>query len=464
MSGASAGSRCVPVVLSAEDLEGGFLGEPPDGPANGVVIETVLAVGGSGPMLTGRKIAFAYALPGGRGITTSEGGLVVVEAVMAQEPGSAACAGSVRVALPAAGTFKGRAWFEADLGPLRIREAGIECTAIVGAAVGGAAGVECPLVGIRDGESATSGTLWLRITGVGHPEVVDRLPAWLAAVAGGVPGESQPRPPGVSGSVTLGEQEPWSIVDGGSVALRTALGRVGYVASLPFDAAGGRLEIGIPDYDKPGRWAGFARLELEQQYQDGPHIAWHNGPCEVDVAAGGRTGRATCELTHLYDEPLETALALEADWTADEIEDQVGERIVVAWKLGGGIVSEGRAVVARSLEPGADPGIFLLPDVPLEARSPSAVLRLRILGHTGDGSYSGTSVDPAIDILTDSPLLAIAVSDLPEAQPWTPVLGSCTATVSDDGARGTMSCPGNPGFPPDQLGGSVTLTASWAPG
>jgi hypothetical protein len=51
-----------------------------------------------------------------------------------------------------------------------------------------------------------------------------------------------------------------------------------------------------------------------------------------------------------------------------------------------------------------------------------------------------------------------------ERQPWTPVLGPCTANVADGGASGSIRCPGVPGFEDTPYGGSTTLVVSWRPG
>lgn len=451
---------CDPVELSAEELNGGFLAEP-GAPADAAVrIEAVLAIGGNGPQLTGRDIAYAYVLRGSEAIVATELGLTAVRAAVADSATTATCQGSTQVVLtPGA---KGGASVVAELGGMAVTESGSACTSIRGSS---SVAVECPLVSVRRDDQATSGTLWLRIALAGAPEPMETLPGWALEVPGVLPTDPPVDAKQVaSGTVSVDGGEPVVALEGASVALRTDLGRQGYYVTLPFDEQGSVLRVVVPGIDPDGEVAGHVSLDLAKQYPDAWHTTTYQAPCDVSLTAGGLTGTVSCVLSFdIYGDPAVEPVTVDATWQADRIIDLIGDGLRVTWRLEGGIVSEGSATVQRSLEPGPDPGLLILPEVPIDRGSSPAVLRLRVLGFSGDGDYSGSSVDPAIDILTDSQLLATPAVD-PEPQPWTPIFGLCTATVREDGARGTMTCPGDPAFPTnDPTAGSVTMHAAWEP-
>jgi hypothetical protein len=185
--------------------------------------------------------------------------------------------------------------------------------------------------------------------------------------------------------------------------------------------------------------------------------------CQIEIGEGGLTGSTTCVLDREVDgSVLPDSRTVRVAWATESVQDLIGESLLVTWRLGGGLRSEGQAIVAVDESSTPDPGLLILPEVPLEATTPTAVLRLRILGYTGDGTYTGSAVDPAIDVTLDSPLIVNGPPPDLGSEPWGAILGPCRATVSEEGRSGSMSCPGDPTFPADNpRAGSVTLFATW---
>ena len=195
-------------ALTAAELEGGFLGDDLQPPAAGTVVEAILATGGGEPQLTGKTILFNGAFSGSLPVALDGGAMTALE-VGTPVASASECAGSVRVVVPSdilAGPGKGEAFAEADLGSIHVGGASIFCTAL--ASGSGTIAVECPSLGIRIGEQASTGTLWLRFRSAGPPQTAAALPGWVerlmgapAATSTGLPGE-----PG-GGTITVNGEE-----------------------------------------------------------------------------------------------------------------------------------------------------------------------------------------------------------------------------------------------------------------
>jgi hypothetical protein len=473
-------SACGP-TLNAADLDGGFLSTELQAPETGTVVDAVLATGEGGPQLTGRTILFAGTFRGALPTTLAGGSLVALEA------GGPAldrpeCAGSVRVALPAeiaAGAGKGEAWVEAQLGPIAVGGASIGCTALAHGP--GSSAVECPSLGIRIGNDASTGTLWLRFRSAAEPEVVAALPAWVNLLTGAAgPGETAEPAAQISGTVTVdGVDHP--IVAGGSefegvVVEPRSGGGIVYRARSTFEVEDEWrfLDVSIRGYEGPGTASSGTLVSVTFEVPTGGGFTrtstYSATACVVEVGPEELTGSTSCALT--AEEPDTGTMEIAATWTVTAVRRSVGPSVHLQWAIGGAYVSEGQATVVRAVNTGLDPSILRVAEVLVGHAGTSDLLRLDIRGFTGDGSYSGEAVEPSIqDAFGDSPNLRMnfaGASGEPipaeERQPWSPVFGQCTATVADGGGSGTIRCPGVPGFEDTRYGGSTTLFVTWGPG
>jgi hypothetical protein len=473
-------ARACGPTLSAADLDGGFLAEALQPPETGSIVDAVLATGEGGPQLTGRTILFAGSFRGAAPLRMEDGIMVALEAGTAVLE-RAECAGSVRVALPAeiaAGAGKGEAWAEAQLGPIAVGGASIGCTALAHGP--GSTAVECPSLGIRMGSEASTGTLWLRFRTAGEQELVAVLPDWVDRVTGsaGPVGTAQPGN-AITGTVTVdGVEHP--IVASGSelegVVIEPRVSGIAYQAHLTF-AVGDEwhfLDVSIPAYAGPGTVSTGTSVNVSFAVPTGggrtTTRSYAAPDCAVVVGPDELTGSTSCTL--IGELPDSGSMDISADWTVSAVRRSVGPAVHVQWSIGGAYVSEGQATVLRAINTGLDPSILRIAEVLVGHAGTSDLLRLDIRGFTGDGSYSGDAVDPSIqDAFGDSPNLRMnfaGASGEPipaeEHEPWTPVFGQCTATVTDGGASGSIRCPGMAGFEDTRYGGSTTLFVTWQPG
>lgn len=449
------------MTLSAAELQGGFLGGPVAEPDAPVVVEAVLAVGGGGPQLAGRDIAYAGTLRSAdAAVLGRDLDAVAVRAADSEVGSPASCAGSIAIVLPRV-PGKVSAGVIAELGGLNVEPAGSGCTALP--ATGGTA-VECPLVSIGRGESRTLGSLWVRFTLRGTPQPLDTLPGWAKDAYALAAPDAAPNQAGqtVTGAVaTMGGSFVPVQPETATVELRSDLGEFAYVATLPFGDDGSTLMVAVAHPADGTGVGGVITIDLAEKLEDGGvRFVPYTGSCPVDFADGGRTGSLSCRIPAV--DNAASILAVEATWRADTVIDLRGRLVRVTWRLGNSLQSEGAATVPWAVVPDRDPGLLLLPEVGIGGGVPPAILRLRIVGFHGDGQYSGDAVDPAIDMLGNSSLL---VNPTPgdEAEPWTPLFGPCTAVVSQEGAGGTMTCSGDPSIPAGPYGGPTTLIATWAP-
>ena len=465
--------------LSAQDLEGGFLGGTPTGAADVGIVEVAL-VAGEGVMLSGRPLLFAGRF---HGVSTmvAEGGSVMAFEAQVPSVDDAACTGSVRVALGAdiGKIRKGAAYAEATLGEIVVQPSGIDCTAIAGEAANVA--VECPQVSIRIGDLASTGTLWLRYAASGSPRVVASLPDWVRgyAASAAVDTTQDPRA-AVAGEVRVdGSALPVVATDSEfeGVTIKPAGNELEYETIVAFGSVDRmrRLHVSVPDYLGPGEYReGTFVAVVETVPLDSVPLGAsptreiiHRGQdCRVEISGDERHGSVECALTAV--EPDAGIIELSASWDVEAVRRMVGDSVTVRWALGDAYRSEGHATVLWVVNTGLDPGILAVPDVLVGHAGQSDTLRIVIRGFTGDGAYVGDAVDPSLqDVFGDSPNLRLNAQgyegDPSEAQPWTPIFGACRAIVTDGGRAGSITCPGDASFVDDRTGGPTSLFASWEP-
>jgi hypothetical protein len=122
-------------------------------------------------------------------------------------------------------------------------------------------------------------------------------------------------------------------------------------------------------------------------------------------------------------------------------------------------------------------GLYVVPDIrtggdPMQPE----ILRIVIRGYAGDGIYTGDGVEASLhNVPARSPRIAssgsilaaahieTAVSTDPDGDAWTAIFGPCTATISDGGTRGSITCAPDPKRRVLPGAGSTTLDASWSP-
>ncbi len=465
--------------LSPTDLAGGFLSGEAAVPTTGTVIEAVLAAGDGGPLMTDRRILFVGAFSGPLPITIEGSAALAVEAAKPLVD-AAHCAGSVHIVAAAdllGGNSKGDAFAEAELGRITVGGGSPFCAAL--SAGPETFAVECPTIGIRIGDQASVGTLWLRFRTAGGPTVAASLPSWVEALAGPLApiGTATPTPPPV-GTVRVDGKpfELLSIGDLEGVAIEPQTGgtKVGYRAMFTFNDGGlsSALTVDIPDYSGPGVYTSGAFVAYTRTVllDDGlTRTAGYSGRiCRVETFDDELHGLASCTLT--ADAPDTGTVKIKAEWVVTNVRRLVGPPVRVHWTLGGAYVSEGQATVYSSVNTPLDPSILRVAEVLVGHPGTFDLLRIDIRGFTGDGTYTGESADPSIqDVFNDSPNLRSnfgvpsgATMPPDEREGWTPVMGTCTATVRDGGRSGEIRCPGYP-IEGNPYGGSVTLFATWGP-
>ena len=465
--------------LSPSDLAGGFLSGEAAAPTSGTIIEAVLAAGEDGPLMTGRRILFDGAFNGPPPVMAKGGAMIALEAATPRVD-AATCAGSVHIAASAdllGGNSKGEAFAEAELGGITVGGGSPFCTAL--SAGPGTFAVECPSIGIRIGSQASVGTLWLRFRSAGEPSTAATMPSWFEGLTGPVPpiGTAVPSPPPV-GTVRV-DDKPFELqsfgdLDGVVIEPQADGTKVGYRAMFTFTEGdlGSELTVGIPDYAGPGvhttgAFVGYTRtVPLDGGLTR--TAAFNGRTCRVEISDDELQGSASCTLT--AEAPDKGTVDVKAEWIVASVRRSVGAAVRVHWTLGGAYVSEGQATVLASVNTPLDPSILRVAEVLVGHPGTSDLLRIDIRGFTGDGTYTGESVDPSIqNVFSDSPNLRINVATPSgptkgpdEREMWSPALGTCTATVRDGGASGEIRCPGYP-IEDSPTGGSVMLFATWEP-
>jgi hypothetical protein len=469
------------LVPTAADLDAGFLATAVDAPASGTVVEALLAVGGEGPSMTGRTIAFAGRFSGGSpGISASAGRLLV----RADVPGAGGdpCLGTVQAMLPAeaaaGGPLKGEALVSATLGGLEVGGGLlVPCTAL--SIEGGGTAVECPVIGVRGGMEAGQGTLWLRMRWAGSPAALDTLPDWATALLGpspSVPASGMPSGGPLTGHVSIDNPAlEASVADlgFGDVRIEPWAGDVRYAATLPLRLPpgpsgaerSGSLTLEVHGYSGPGAYdTAWARLQsdgtetlalVDCSATVAPGELGGELRCGVDTTGGGAMGGPVTVTGHLA-----------ATWTAP-VRHDVGDAVEVTWRLSGSYVSEGRAVARWEKSSSHPAGLLWVPDVRLgpDDLEPE-LLRIVVRGFTGDGRYTGDAVEPSIqNARPDSPRVrgqdpAWATS---KEGAWTPLFGPCVATIRDGGASGDVTCPADTSLRDMPGAGPTALSASWRP-
>ncbi len=469
--------ECAP-PLSAEDLDGGFLSGVGVAPTSGTIIEAVLATGGGEPRMTGRTILFDGAFSGPLPVTVKGGAMIAVEAATPIVDAEA-CAGSVRIGAASdllGGNSKGEAFAGAQLGRITVGGGSMFCTALSAGLETFA--VECPSIGIRIGDQASTGILWLRFRTAGEPTIAASMPSWIDDLTGLVPATETAAPgPPTSGTVSL-DGEPFDIQPVGdldAVVIEPQIGgtKIGYRAGFTFleGDAYSSLTIGIPDYDGPGMHAtgvlvSYSRTVLVEGVLT-TSATFSGADCGVEISDDERQGSTSCTLT--AEAPASGTVAVTAEWSVPTVRRSVGSSVRVQWAIGWAYVSSGQATVLASVNTMLDPSILRAAEVLVGRPGTFDLLRIDIRGFTGDGTYTGESVDPSLqDVVNDSLNLRMNLDPndgipAPNGEPWTPLFGACTATVGDDGRSGSIRCPGVAGYQDEPTGGSTTLLATWAP-
>lgn len=196
----------------------------------------------------------------------------------------------------------------------------------------------------------------------------------------------------------------------------------------PMDSAGGPvLSVDLDQFTAAGRFeATQIRLwELEPPSRGSgggglvPTLASRD--CSVMLEAGGARGSLSCRLDPGDEEHglRRDATHVEASWQATAVTMAAGSPVQVTWALGDRYVSSGTAIGWPDLTLEPNPGLYFVPDVRLRGE-PFAPEYLRILirGYSGDGKYSGDSVDPSIqDAHGDSPNIVSSAIHLAAAHP-----------------------------------------------
>jgi hypothetical protein len=489
------------LAVEADDREGAFLAGGVPRPTSGVTVEALVAIGEGGPALTGRRLLFAGRLAGEPADVVLGPSHVFVRAAAASD---GACGGDLVIVLPGdagAGLFKGEALARGTLAGIAVGGGEVTgCTAVVGHDE--SIGVECSMTGIKAAEQSGVGSLWVRLRWAGEPVRAAAAPGWAQPLLAGLnPGEDGEVPgPGGAASLALAVDAPalglsFSATgdEGAQIRLEPADGGITWSANLPFAIEGGGetgsvppggeavspapglparglLVVTVPDYRVPGAqgqalvYLGLGDVRESLQGAD----------CRVVIDADETGGTLTCALREPYDEGAVPTGQLQATWASDALERNVGEAVLVTWRLGGSYLSEGQATVYQPITSPLAPGMFAVPDV-RTGGSPSEaeLLRIRIFAFTGDGVYRGEAVDVSLQGVPRTSPRLIGAGRLPmPATPdeavrarelWTPVFGECRATITDDGRSGDVVCAPDPQGRDLPYGGSTTLTASWRP-
>ncbi len=256
------------------------------------------------------------------------------------------------------------------------------------------------------------------------------------------------------------------------------------VAVLPFgDGPQPRLLVVIsPDPAQPGVAPDDTLVEIMQvdpgtPFGDGGggYVAIYtaNG-CRVDTSTDAAAGMIACVVRDTGAiTSRESSVDLQASWRVAAVVDQVGPSLRVSWKLGGGYVSTGEALVWG--DPTSSPagsGDLRIPDVRVGGTFlEPELLRIVIRGCCGGPTFEGDEVEPTLQgVRSDSQRIvreSSPESAAPFAQPWTPLFGRCRATVASGGLSGSVSCPGGSSGVPEGVGrlreltGSTSLEATW---